>query len=249
MADRSVFLFAISIVNSLFQSGSHMSWAFKKPEMKKPLVLLLVLFYGCSSTTRLVQNWKNPDIVLFHAYKVLVVGMIQNPVTREKYESKLQKEFTKRGVEAMRSVDLFDVEFTLSAKTEEEVARLEEQLLDKDFDAILVTKVVGLEKAKTLGKRISELENLIGKFKEDYLQHQDIYYDSDYYGQYSLYHTETSLYCICADKEEELIWQGAIDILDPKNVDKSMKNYIGLLVRTFQEQELILINDHKDKGV
>lgn len=221
--------------------------AFKKSKMKKKLVFLLLLFYGCSSTTRLVQNWKNPDITLFHAYKVLIVGMVQNPVTREKYESKLRDEFTQRGVEAMRSIDLFDVEFTLSAKTEEEIVRVEEQLLDKDFDAILVTKIVGSENAKTFREKMAELENFYGKFKEDYLQHQEIYYDSDYYAQYNLYHTETSLYCICVEKKEELIWQGAIDISDPKNVDKSIDAYVDLVVKTLQEQELILINDHRNR--
>ncbi|MEA1785195.1 hypothetical protein U1E44_03760 [Arenibacter sp. GZD96] len=215
--------------------------------MKKIGMLLAVVLCGCASSTRLVQNWKNPDIVLFHANKVLIVGMIQNPENRERFETQLVQEFTARGVDAMRSIDLFDVEFTLSAKTEEEVARVEEQLLAKDFDAILVTKVVGSESAKTLGKRIAELENLTGKFKEDYLHHQDIYYDSDYYGKYKLYHTETSLYCICVAKEEELIWQAAIDIPDPKNVEKSMNSYIDLLVATLKAQDLVFISDHKYK--
>lgn len=216
--------------------------------MRKIIILSLVLLSGCSSSTRLVQHWKNPDIVLFHAYKVLIVGMLQNPVTRERYESKLREEFTKRGVEAMRSIDLFDVGFTHSAKTEEEVARVEEQLLDKDFDAILVTKVIGSQKAKTIGKSIAELGNLYGRFNEDYLKFQDLYYDTDYYGEYDLYRTETSLYCICVEKEEELIWRGTIDIADPKNVEKSMVSYIDLVVQTLQQQELIFISDHKNKA-
>ena len=60
--------------------------------MKKIAPLLLLLCLGCSSAS-LVENWKNPDIVLFDAQKVLIVGMTQNQNARESFEAKLQKEF------------------------------------------------------------------------------------------------------------------------------------------------------------
>ena len=103
----------------------------------------MVLLMGCSSA-ELVENWKNPDIVLFDANKVLIVGMTQNEDARDDYETKLHREFKQRGVESMRSLDLFDVEFTSAERSEQELAEVEQQLLDKDFDAILFTKVIGI---------------------------------------------------------------------------------------------------------
>src|SRR5690606_9479924 len=102
------------------------------------------LLTGCT-TTSLVENWKNPDIVLFHANKVLIVGMAQDDESRADFETNLQKEFSKRNVEAMRSLDVFDISFTDSRKTEKELDDVEQSLLDKDFDAILFTKVTGSE--------------------------------------------------------------------------------------------------------
>ncbi len=206
--------------------------------MYKTLVFLTFLLTGCSYT-QLVHNWKNPEIVLFHADKVLVVGMTQNDETREQFETKLQKEFTKRGVDAMRSIDLFDVKFTASEKSDEEIARVEQQLLDKGFDAILFTKVVGSENERTFLKRMTELDTYYGRFREDYMSHQDIYYDSDYYGQYTVYNAETSLYCICVDKEKELIWRGAIAVTDPVKINKAVDDYIKLVVVALEEQDLI----------
>ncbi len=206
--------------------------------MYKTLLFLTFLLTGCSYT-QLVHNWKNPEIVLFHADKVLVVGMTQNDETREQFETKLQKEFTKRGVDAMRSIDLFDVKFTASEKSDEEIARVEQQLLDKGFDAILFTKVVGSENERTFLKRMTELDTYYGRFREDYLTHQDIYYDSDYYGQYTVYNAETSLYCICVDKEKELIWRGAIAVTDPVKINKAVDDYIKLVVVALEEQDLI----------
>jgi hypothetical protein len=214
--------------------------------MKKFLLIALLALMGCSSA-ELVENWKNPDIVIFDANKVLIVGMTQNEDARSEFETKLKREFKKRGVDAERSIDLFDVAFTNSHKSEEEIAAVEEQLLDKDFDAILFTKILGSESRKPLVESISELDDHNSTFKEDYMTHQNIYYDTDYYEEYRIYHAETSLYCICVDKERSLIWRGSIDILDPIDVKKTVNDYIKLVVLAMEEQDLIFRKEKSDE--
>ncbi|WP_420601145.1 hypothetical protein [Flagellimonas sp.] len=210
------------------------------------LGLGILLLSSCAST-QLVSNWKNPDYVIFDASKVLIVGMTQNEDARIDFETKLRREFRKRDIEAMRSIDLFDVSFTDSVKSEQELDDVEQQLLDKDFDAILFTKVIGSEDFKKFRKRMSEINGLYGKFREDYLEHQPIYYESDYYDEYTVYHAETSLYCICVDKERELIWRGGIDITDPVNIEKTVDEYIKLIVFAFEEQDIIFRKETKDE--
>ncbi|HZJ20228.1 MAG TPA: hypothetical protein VFD35_07745 [Pricia sp.] len=206
--------------------------------MKKLSAVFLLLVCSCSSTS-LVENWKNPDIVLFDAQKVLIVGMTRNETARVSFESKLKKEFDKRDVEAMRSLDVFDVSFTDSRKTEKELDNVEESLLDKDFDAILFTKITGSEDRESFIRTISRWDNYQGRFKDDYRKHQGIYYDEDYYDKFTVYHAETTLYCICEGKERAMIWRGSIDITDPKNIEKSIDDYIKLVVLALEEQDLI----------
>ena len=141
--------------------------------MKKALILVALLFMGCSSS-ELVDNWKNPDIVIFDANKVLIVGMTSNSKAQEEFETKMKRHFSKRDVEAMRSVDLFDVGFTDSERSEEELDDVEQSLLDKDFDAILFTKILGAENKETFRKEISDIDNFNARFKDDYISHQDI---------------------------------------------------------------------------
>ncbi len=203
---------------------------------------------GCSSA-ELVENWKNPDIVLFDASKVLIVGMAQDEQARTDFESNLKREFDNRGVEAMRSIDLFDVEFTNSEKSEKELDEVERRLLDKDFDAILFTKIIGFEDVQTFRRRMSELNNYYGRFKDDYLGHQGIYYEGDYYDSFTIYHAETSLYCICEGKERSLIWRGSIDITDPKDIDKTVKDYVKLVVLAMEEQDLIFRKEDRNEGI
>jgi len=206
--------------------------------MKKALALLIIIIAACSSA-ELVDTWKNPDIVIFDAYKVLIVGMTPNEDARDKFETKMKRQFSKRNIEAVRSIDLFDVEFTHTARTEEELDEVEQVLLDRDFDAILFTKVLGSESKQSFRQRMADLDSYYGKFSDDYMTHQDIYFDDTYYDQYLIYHVETSLYCICVGKERELIWRGVIDITDPIDMTKTIDDYIKLVVLAMGEQDVI----------
>ena len=214
--------------------------------MKKLIIALLIVLTGCSSA-EMVDNWKNPDIVIFDASKVLLVGISNNEESRVNFENKLQKEFEIRDVEAVRSLDVFDVDFTNSKRTEKELDALEQSLLDKDFDAILLTKIIGSETRQSFRKSINELYSNREGFNEDYRSHQDIYNDDEYYETYTVYNAETSLYCICVDKKRSLIWRGNIDILDPDNVEKTIKDYVRLIVVALQEQDLIFRKEDKDE--
>lgn len=214
--------------------------------MKKLVILVGLVLSSCSSI-QLVENWKSPDIVIFDAYKVLVVGMTKNKEAREDFETNLTKEFTKRDIEAMHSLDIFDVEFTSSEKSEQEIDAVEDLLIERDFDAILFTKVTGYESKKTFRKRMSEVDGIYGKFRDDYLQHQDIYYRDNYYDEFMVYHAETSLYCICVGKERQLIWRGTIDITDPQDINKVIDDYIKLIVLALEEQDIIFRKERKNE--
>ncbi|MEX0290976.1 MAG: hypothetical protein AB3N14_17870 [Flavobacteriaceae bacterium] len=215
--------------------------------MKKFILISLIALAGCSSVS-LVENWKNPDIVLFDAHKVLIVGMTPNESARTSFETKLKQEFTKRDVEAMRSLDVFDISFTDTRKTEEELDEVEQSLLDKGFDAILFTKITGSEDRQSFMKTISKWDNYRGRFNDDYLGHQDIYYDEGYYDTFTVYHAQTTLYCICEGKERAMIWRGSIDITDPENIEKSVRDYIKLVVFSMEEQDLIFRKEKKEES-
>lgn len=214
--------------------------------MKKLVLVLLITLMGCSSA-EMIENWKNPDIVIFDASKVLLVGISNNEKARTNFESKLQKEFDDRNIEAVRSLDVFDVKFTDSKRTEKELDALEQSLLDKDFDAILLTKIVGSETRQSFKKSIDDFFNNQEGFNEDYRRHQDIYYQDEYYDTYTVYNAETSLYCICMGKERSLIWRGSIDILDPDNIEKTVKDYVRLIVVAMEEQDLIFRKEAKNE--
>ena len=200
---------------------------------------LFLLLTSCA-TIKVESSYKNPEVVLFHANRVLLVGMTPDIKARQQFETKLQEEFSKRGVEAVRSIDLFDVAFTTSERTEKELDRVEQQLLDKDFDAILFTKLVDMETRRTLGRHISEMGKTYDRFREDYLIHQGIYYNLDGTTPKEDYYAETSLYCICVGKERELIWRSEVRIHRTRNPDRVIRKYVKLLISSLESQQLII---------
>jgi len=173
-----------------------------------------LLIISCS-TTHLVDNWKNPEIDTYEPTKVLVVGITSNIEAREIFEQQLKGELEARGIVAITSLDFFNPTVETEKMTEEDLKTLEGKLIIDGFDTILLTKVVGVEDKIIYKKEYDDFDNTYRKFNEEYLMYQDIFYNPDYYENYTVYNTETSMYCICPTKERELIWKGYIDIVDP----------------------------------
>jgi RNA polymerase subunit RPABC4/transcription elongation factor Spt4 len=207
--------------------------------MKRFIVLAVgLILVGCS-TTDLVDNWKNPEIDSYQSYKVLIAGMTSNIEARQKFEKQLKEEYEARGVEAVMSLELFDPSFRTEKMTEDELKVLENDLINDGFDTVLFTKVIGVEDKIMYKINYDGYDETYRKFKEDYLMNQDIFYNPDYYEEYTVFHAETSMYCICPTKDRELIWKGYIDIIDPESIDETVNDYVRLVIAVLEEQQLI----------
>ncbi|WP_103864146.1 hypothetical protein [Aquimarina sp. I32.4] len=213
--------------------------------MNKWYIYLSIIIGVCSGCTssELVENWKNPDIETFEAEKVLVIGITPDESARKIFERKLVSALKKDGVTAVQSLDFFENSFTTSPKTEKEVMSLELELIEKGFDAILLSKVLGVEDKVSVIKAYRNIDKAFSNFKEDYYENQEIYYSKGYYEEYQVFHAESSLYCICPEKEKELIWKGSIDITEPENIKKAVSDYIKVLIWALKGQQLLILEE------
>tara|TARA_R110002020_G_scaffold137434_2_gene306658 strand:+ start:190000 stop:190599 length:600 start_codon:yes stop_codon:yes gene_type:complete len=188
----------------------------------------------------MVENWKSPDVVLFGPEKVLLVGMTGNEEVRTHFETALLREFFLRGTEAMRSLDLFDVEFINSERSEEEIAAVERLLLSRDFDAVLLTKITGYENQMSPQIKRREVERKYDRFRDNYGEHQYLYYQSGPSeadaGQYMI---ETAIYCIRTGKTQQLIWKETVRVTDTKDLERVVEQYISQLLRAMEQQQVI----------
>ncbi|WP_418604315.1 hypothetical protein [Hwangdonia sp.] len=198
---------------------------------------VFLLLASCS-TTQLVENWKNPDIDIYNPSKILIVGVTSNLEAREQFENKLKAEYESRGIEAVTGLEQFEASITSEKQSEEELKRLENNLIADGFDTILFTKVIGVEDKISYRNDYHQYDNTYRRFSEDYLKYQDAFYNPEYYNEYTVYHAETSMYCICPTKDRELIWKGYIDIIDPESVKETVNDYVRLVMVVLEEQQL-----------
>ena len=202
-------------------------------------IVLSFLLIGCSSV-EIVENWKNPDIEVFETNKVLIVGITSNEKAKRQFEEQLKQEYQARGIDAYTSLEVFQPDFTTKKQSEESISQLESKLIANNFDAILLTKVIGVEDKIAYKNNYGDYDETHRRFKEDFLMYQDIFYNPDYYNEYKVYHTESSLYCLCPTKDRELIWKGYIDITDPQNINETVTDYVKLVTIVLEEQGLLV---------
>lgn len=208
--------------------------------MKQIAILLVWISLASCSSTKLVNQWKSPENPVFEANKVLVIGLTADREARRDFESMLSFQLEKSEMTAVRSIDFFEDNFIDNRKSEAELNQVEEQLLEAGFDAILMSKVMGTTEKNTAVQHVRDFSDTFDTFREDYYESQDVLYNQNTYESYTLYHTQTVLYCICPGKERELIWHGEIDIVD-QEVRKNMKDYINLLTKTLEDQQVLIV--------
>ena len=204
------------------------------------IVFASLWLVGCSST-RLVNEWQNPETKIYEANKVLVIGLSADDAIRRDYETALVAALEDEDVIAVRSIDFFEKSFQDERKSEEEMDDIENTLLDAGFDTVMYSKITSSEDKVSFVKSLWEMEGEFANFKNYYIHSQDDIYKSGEREVYKIYHTETSLFCICPGKERELLWQGNIDITAPRAPEKNIKEYVKVLMKTFRKNQLVFL--------
>lgn len=209
--------------------------------MKNILLLILTVFsiIGCSSS-RMIQQYKNPEIDVFQANKILVIGLNSDAKLRTMFEKELVAVLASEDVNAVKSIDFFESSFTKEQKTIQELNAIEKKLLEAGFDAILLTKIIGKEKRFYTSRLYYEYMKGNQTFEDYYYGNQYLYLKKKGKKEdYVVYITETSLYCICPEKERELLWRGEIEIHEAKKMKKNINEYIHILTKSLKEDELL----------
>jgi len=104
------------------------------------------------------------------------------------------------------------------------------------FDAVLLAKVTGQEEKVAVTQAYRNLLRDFDSFTEDYYTNQEIY-TSQESESYVLYHTETSLYCLCPG-ERQILYKASIDIVDTEGIDKNINDYIKVLFKNLEVNKI-----------
>lgn len=200
------------------------------------LIILALLLTNCSSS-KLVDEYLNTESPGFRAKKVLVVGLAPDGGLQRQFEYSLVKALGDQNVLAIKSVDFFQGEGNY--QTEEALANLERELIKAGFDAVLFSKLIGLENKVSLAQAYRNLSKSFESFSDYYTENRLIS-QSQQMEDYPIYNTETSLYCLCPQNKQDLIWRGKIDIVDPPQPATTIRDYVTTLLKTLKRNNLLI---------
>ncbi len=201
---------------------------------------VFVMFLSSCSTSRLVDEYVNAETPNFQTNKILVVGLTPDGGVQRQFEYSLVQALEAENVNAIKSVDYFKSTIDENKQSEENLRNIENELLDAGFDAVLFSKVTGQESKVTIVQSYRNLTKSFESFSDYYYKNKPVY-GTELTEDYSVYNTETSLYCLCPGNEHDLIWRGKIDIVDPPAASSTIHDYIKTLVRALKKNNLLIV--------
>jgi hypothetical protein len=177
------------------------------------LVLSIVFLSGCSSTTKVVEQWTDPNFE-GKLQNLLVLSLSQSTRSRRIIENGFLLELKKRNIQAQASYDLLPDREDLNKET------VKKAISGSSIDGVLVMRPVKVTKedrhvqAQSEGTRYDTFYAYVGEYRPTY----DSYTITD-----TIVHLETNLYVV---KGEQLVWTGKTESFNPTDVNELISELV-----------------------
>ena len=212
--------------------------------MKAYTYILGVIFLASCSSARVTDSWVNEEYKDYQPKKILIVGLTDNLNGRVLFEEQLKTELANRGIETVESYDVFRPIFTSLKQTEGDIQKEVERISKEGFDAILISTVKGVDE-KTSYSGDTYMRNYYWRrFGRYYYLAQDVYHLEGYYTKYKIYHIEASLYNLKEDNDKSLVWVASYDLVDPKQINTTVTDYVKAIVKSLEQEHVIVTNKY-----
>lgn len=208
--------------------------------MKTIVTFFLIFVLVSCSATKFVDTWRNKEVTQFEPKKVLIVGMTDNVTARKIFEDEMTRAFQIRNINAVPSTNFLNPPYIDEKKSEAEIDAILEKLIKNEFDAILITAIKGIdEKVSYSTGYYYPFASPWPYFHNYYYYYQNYYFTPSFYEDYKVYHVETSIYNINKEVNKSLVWVGTLDIVNPKSISSSVKNYVKSTIDQLEHENLI----------
>jgi len=194
------------------------------------LLGLCFLFFSCSGVKMTNQQKFNTS---FKPQKVLVVGVSLNSEARKYFEKKLSTSLNEKGFAAFSSYNFFDEEFVMGERTDKKEKEFMHWMQTHGFDAIVLSEITGSSNKLTWLQSMEIMSDNIAGIKNPNSD-KKLFEGDTSPPDIVIYNIRTSLYCICPNKDDKLIWQMDAEMRKPKKITKGINKYIEKVLLNFQ---------------
>jgi hypothetical protein len=185
---------------------------------------------GCAAT-KIVTQWSNPDYASPRFKKILVIGVSKQPSIRRTFEEEFVNKLKAVGVDAVPSY----LYITEDGQVDE--ARLNEAVKKANADAVIITRLVRVEKKTEVSPGFYQPAPAIGYgFYGGYSSAWLGYYEPPRIYEYEVYTSETSLYDVT---KNQLVWTGTAETTDPGDIGNEIKRYVDIVVDALKSKKIL----------
>lgn len=203
----------------------HRSW------LRIGVVLVLILVVAGCSSTKLVNQWKDPEYVPTGFSRILVIGVSRQPGLRRTFEDTFVARLKAEGVDAVPSYRLIPEDGPV------EEARLQEAVRQANADGALITRLVRVEKRTEVSPGYYAPAPAVGfGFYPWYSGAWLGYYEPPRVYRYDVYISETSLYDV---RRHQLVWSGTVQTRSPSDLDKEIRRYVDTVIEALKKARVL----------
>jgi hypothetical protein len=191
-------------------------------------LVVIVLVVGCSST-RIVNQWGNPQYASAHFNRIMVIGVSRQASVRRAFEDEFVARLKAEGVDAVPSYSFMPEDGQVDD------ARLQQAVREANADAMLMTRLIRVERKTQVtpgywnpGPPLS----LYPWYSAGWLG----YYEPPRVYQYDVYTSETSLYDVTRN---QLVWSGTVQTSAPSNLDKEIERYAAAVIKALKKENVL----------
>lgn len=194
-------------------------------------VLAMATLAACSSTS-LKEAWTDPEYKGQPLKRVLVIGVTENVRNRRAFEDAMVSAFRGRGVEAISSATISPP----SMEIDEDMLRA--KVKELNADAVLVTRMVGVEKETiyTPGTSTYTRAPRYYSFHDYYSTAYQAVYEPGYIREYDVVKLESNLY---ESREEKLIWSVASSSFAPQSAQEVINELSKIIIEDMARNGLV----------
>jgi len=193
------------------------------------IIFVVLAFGGCSTTTPIVSEWRNPAYSGGSFKRIMVGGPAGETSIRRNFEDEFLAQLRAAGVDAVPS-------YRLIADDEKiDETKLKQAAQKTGADAIIFARSVQVEQKTQMGPSYFPYTSF-GIFGSHGGASWGGLGGAPNYYRYKEYVSETTLYDV---GKNEVVWTGTIRTTEPENVRTAIKSYVEAVMKALDEKNLI----------
>jgi hypothetical protein len=186
---------------------------------------------GCASSTKIVNQWVDPEYGPSSFRRILVVGVSKQPSIRRTFEDEFVAKLKSEGVDAVPSYRYIPED----AQVDED--HLRETVKRANADGALITRLVRVQRKTEFTPGFYQpAPGFTFGFYRGYSSAWLGYYEPPRIYRYDVYVSETSLYDL---RKNRLVWSGTVQTTDPGDINKEIKQYVEKVIDALKSKDIL----------